>query len=262
MAGRIRSIKPEILEDERSAGLSSDAWRLWVSMWLLADDHGRLRGAPEWLRSQVFWAAPERAKVGDLLEELNAAGVIIRYEVTGQRYIEIRNWNKHQKVDHPGKPRVPEPSREILVDPRETLEKESETLAPDLRPPIRTTTSDQDHEHSPPVAPLPAFDFDAVYALYPRKEGRKKGLQRCRSQIKTREKYDALLRAVKNYAAKVQAEQTEAKYVKQFDTFMGCWEDFVQYQQSLAKTLPARRVGWAPAPGGHAEESEDLTDKL
>jgi hypothetical protein len=77
------------------------------------------------------------------------------------------------------------------------------------------------------------FDFESVYALYPRKEGRKKGLQRCRSQITTRLKYDALARAVKNYSAKVKAEHTEPQYVKQFDTFMGCWEDFVDYQPQL-----------------------------
>lgn len=139
MAGRIRSIKPEILEDEKSAGLSSDAWRLWVSMWLLADDHGRLRGSQEWLKAQVFWATPHHVAVGDLLIELASAGVIVRYEIAGQKYIEIPNWSKHQKVDHPGKPRIPGPSDVF----RETLASPSETLAPDLRSPTRT--SDQDH---------------------------------------------------------------------------------------------------------------------
>lgn len=144
MAGRIRTIKPEILEDERSAGLSSDAWRLWVSMWLLADDHGRLRGAPEWLRAQVFWSAPHPVHVSDLLLELHQANVIVQYEIAGQKYIEIRNWAKHQKVDHPGKPRIPEPCDNSSRDTRETVAKEVETLAPhtsDLRPP----TNDPDH---------------------------------------------------------------------------------------------------------------------
>jgi hypothetical protein len=69
-----------------------------------------------------------------------------------------------------------------------------------------------------------SFDFDAVYSLYPLKLGKKKGLQRCRSQIKTREKYDALLRAVKNYTASVRDPQ----FYKHFDTFMGCWEDYIE----------------------------------
>lgn len=156
MAGRIRSIKPEILDDERSAGLSDAAWRLWVSMWLLADDHGRSRGSPIWLESQVFWASRHpRETVARLLEELATARLIVQYGVDGQRYIEIRNWVKHQKVDHPGKPRVPAPLdvsalfiQQVAENPRESLEKLSdgiasigETLAPDLRSP----TADLDH---------------------------------------------------------------------------------------------------------------------
>ncbi len=142
MAGRIRSIKPEILDDELSAELSSDAWRLWVSMWLLADDHGRLRGSPDWLKAQVFWHE-KHAKVDTsvLLDELQIAKVIVRYVVNGQRYIEVRSWKKHQKVDHPSAPRVPTPEegvieapREVLASPRENLAKTSENLAPDPDP--------------------------------------------------------------------------------------------------------------------------------
>jgi hypothetical protein len=158
MAGRIRSIKPEILEDERSAGLSSDAWRLWVSMWLLADDHGRLRGTPEWLRSQVFWATPHKVNVSDLLVELDAAGVIVRYVVSDQKYIEIPNWTKHQKVDHPAKPRIPasceDSSRgsrripETLARLPEDLASISENLATDQDLRSGPPTSDQDQYRS------------------------------------------------------------------------------------------------------------------
>jgi hypothetical protein len=34
------------------------------------------------------------------------------YTANGQRYFHIRNWKKHQKVDHPGKPIVPLPPEE------------------------------------------------------------------------------------------------------------------------------------------------------
>lgn len=40
---RIRTLKPEILEDARTAGLSDAAFRLFVAMIVLADDHGNLR---------------------------------------------------------------------------------------------------------------------------------------------------------------------------------------------------------------------------
>lgn len=127
MSGRIRTIKPELLEDAVSAGLSDMAFRIFIAAILLADDYGRLRYEPAWLQGQVYWArqvdpATFVAAVGEL------ASLITGYVVNGQRYAEIRNWAKHQKVSHPGKPRIPPPS--------ETLRKPSgeshETLVPDL----------------------------------------------------------------------------------------------------------------------------------
>ena len=57
MAGRIRTIKPELLEDDATAGLSDSAWRVFVSMLLLADDYGNLRANPMLLDAAIFWGA-------------------------------------------------------------------------------------------------------------------------------------------------------------------------------------------------------------
>jgi hypothetical protein len=107
---RIRTIKPEILEDAKTANLTHEAWRLFVSMIALADDHGGLRGDPAWLDGQVFWGSPVSGGLpglDDALEELATVNLVSLYEVRGQRYAQITNWNKHQKVDHPSKPRLP-----------------------------------------------------------------------------------------------------------------------------------------------------------
>lgn len=146
MAGRIRSIKPEIIEDERSAGLSSDAWRLWVCMWLIADDYGNLRGDSRRLAADVFWACPVPPSVPDLLEELSAGGLIEQYTVRGQHYVSICNWNKHQRVDNAGKARVPGPSESDESasrgdPPRNSASGSDLPLDPDLRSPIPTTTT-------------------------------------------------------------------------------------------------------------------------
>ena len=54
MAGRIRTIKPELLEDEVASSLSDSAWRLFVSSWLLADDHGNFRAGRRYLAASVW----------------------------------------------------------------------------------------------------------------------------------------------------------------------------------------------------------------
>jgi Meiotically up-regulated gene 113 len=108
MAGRIRTIKPEILEDDRTSALSDLEWRIFVSSILLADDFGNFRAHPHFVLSQVFWGIAHDADgVGAALDTLEDVGLIERYEVRGQHYAHIRNWDKHQRVDNRGRPRVP-----------------------------------------------------------------------------------------------------------------------------------------------------------
>ncbi len=138
MSRRIRSIKPEILEDEATAGLTSDAWRVFVSMFVIADDHGNLRADPDWLACQIFWKSKPSRDIRESLATLSEK-LVLFYSVGGQRYASIRNWKKHQRVDHPGKPAVPGPELgfpETLAtlsrDSRENLARPTETLATDL----------------------------------------------------------------------------------------------------------------------------------
>jgi len=158
MSGRIRTIKPEILEDAETAALSHEAWRLYVSSYLLADDYGNFRAHPKQLDGAVFWLRESRDTLASVAE-LAQVGLWHLYELRGQLYVSIRNWEKHQKVDHPGKPRVPGPNDSdakriipgTLEEFRETVAKLARTpsagVAPDLRPP--TSTTDPDHQHVP-----------------------------------------------------------------------------------------------------------------
>lgn len=150
MAGRIRSIKPELLEDERVAFLSHKAFRLFVGCLLLADDYGNLRWVTRWLHGQIFWAqdmtpAEVEAAQVELIGTEVGKGLLRPYEVNGQWYAHVGGWEKHQKIDHPGKPRAPSPQNSngfaliptVSRDSREGLSNIPETLAPD---------QDQDHD--------------------------------------------------------------------------------------------------------------------
>ena len=113
MSGRIRSIKPELLEDAATAGLSDAAFRLFVSMILMADDFGCLRAELALLRARVWWAKDPSQPIPETIVELN--GLVLFYEVDGQRYASIRGWGKHQRIDNAGKRRVPSPTDEAAV---------------------------------------------------------------------------------------------------------------------------------------------------
>ena len=163
MSGRIRTIKPELLEDERTAALSHESWRLFVSLLLVADDYGNFRAHPKQLEGAIFWSRESLAGVSRGLRELVESRLLEVYEVNGQQYGHLRGWAKHQRVDKAGKPRCPGPSDGTIVEQIEDSRESREDVAndsrdsraaflPDLRPPTPTPTNDQRPTPRPSVA--------------------------------------------------------------------------------------------------------------
>jgi hypothetical protein len=156
MAGRIRTIKPELLEDEKTAGLSDSASRVFIGMILLADDYGNLRAEPKYLEGQIYWSVVPETSVKVSLKSLET--LCTYYTVRGQLYAHINGWEKHQRVQHPGKPRVPGPSERDSGESPEIIGESHESLAPDLRPPTsdhrpHTIEPDERVSEQPPASP-------------------------------------------------------------------------------------------------------------
>jgi hypothetical protein len=103
MARRIRSLKPELLDDEKIANLSDTAFRVWVACVLMSDDYGTFRADPRLIDKNVYWAAIAERSVPVALSELQASGMVRFYAVRGQTYGQFVNWSKHQRVDNAGK---------------------------------------------------------------------------------------------------------------------------------------------------------------
>lgn len=79
-----------------------------------------------------------------------------------------------------------------------------------------------------PTDGVVVFDLDEIYNAYPKKAGKKKGMAMLAKKIKTQDDYDLIMLAVKNYRLSVR--DTELQYIKQFSTFMNCWEDYVEME--------------------------------
>lgn len=91
--------------------------------------------------------------------------------------------------------------------------------------------------------PPDRFDFESLYKLYPRKDGKADGMKLCRARIKTVADFEALGRAVRNYAEKCRIENKEKTYTKQFDTFMrGAWRDYIDETLVTAPAPAGRKV--------------------
>lgn len=127
---RIRTIKPELLGDERLGACSVEARWLFVAGLLLADDVGRFRAAPALLKAQAFpFDAHVTAEdVAGWLQELVAAGPVETYTINNQQYARYRKWAKHQRVDNRSLTLYPaSPSEGTEVPPHRSERKGKET---------------------------------------------------------------------------------------------------------------------------------------
>jgi hypothetical protein len=112
-------VKPEWLEDERLASVSDTARMVSIALIVLSDDYGNGRAHHLYLASRIWPYAsgdPQDAlrRLKDALTSLVSVGFLRLYEVKGQQYFSIRNWSKHQRVQHPSRPGVPGPEQADL----------------------------------------------------------------------------------------------------------------------------------------------------
>lgn len=160
--GRIRTIKPEILDDRAAAKLSDAAWRLWVSAWVIADDEGLLPGDIEFLRARVFWGDIRRTfdECSRALAECSDAGVLHIYDVDGDRFVQICNFRKHQKIDKPSPAKFPKPSQGVTISGdaiRRTVDERSTSVRHGIgREGKGMGEEGMQGENAPPVASPPA----------------------------------------------------------------------------------------------------------
>jgi hypothetical protein len=112
---RIRSIKPEFWDDRKLARMASrDARLLYIALWNLADEHGRLNGDPQWIKGQVFPYDDDinPSVVACLLSELEEPGLaaVVAYTAGGDPYLLLPKLARHQRLEpEKVKSRIPAP---------------------------------------------------------------------------------------------------------------------------------------------------------
>lgn len=263
MSGRIRTIKPELLEDDRTAGMTSDQFRLWAGCLLLADDYGNLRANPTHLAGAIFWGQsplvpvstksretllrPSRdenekvAQVSTLLQELVERGSLALYTVRGQRYAHVQNWERHQRVDHPSNPRIPSIKEADSGEARETLANDSGDPRPSRVRADAILVGDPDPDPGPdkggmggtkkrgkaPLVPLPP-DWKLTDAL------KKYAIDRGRDPFEIAE-------AMRNWAES--GGKVKANWDAEFRTFVGRAQ---RNNESPLRTAPVGRTVGLP----------------
>lgn len=91
---RARNIKPGFFKNEDLAECTPWARLCFAGLWTLADRAGRLEDRVKRIKGELF--AYDSVEVEPLLQELVRYQFILRYEVGGQRFIQVSKFQEHQ----------------------------------------------------------------------------------------------------------------------------------------------------------------------
>lgn len=80
------------------------------------------------------------------------------------------------------------------------------------------------------------FDFESLYKRYPRKEGKKRGMNRLRVTIKTSVLFAEFEKAMDEYISLCLKEAREPRFVKHWGTFVNNWTDYKTKGMAVDKT--------------------------
>jgi len=128
---RKRWVSPEMWTDPKINKVCRDVRLMFIGLITCANDYGKMRATPSIIRSKIF---PEDDvpldTIEDWLNQLAALNLIIRYNITGEPYIYVTAWGKHQPLQNPQKDEFPHPPKEALknksIPIQDRLKKSSE----------------------------------------------------------------------------------------------------------------------------------------
>lgn len=130
---RIRSVKPEFWIDEKVVDMGPITRLLFIGLWNFADDQGYIDDKPRRIKMQVF--PGDDFDVEPLLDELVAAGLLVRYDSPVGPVLHVRNWDKHQKVDRASSPRFDPSTLVVRTAPS------AQRVSPQVSPPREDSSS-------------------------------------------------------------------------------------------------------------------------
>src|SRR3989304_2863404 len=98
---RKRMIDPDIWEDEKISKLDFVGRLLFIGLITQSNDYGKLRGNSALLKSKIFpYDNIELSDIETNLVKLSEFGIIILYKINGERFIQLKKWNKYQSLTY------------------------------------------------------------------------------------------------------------------------------------------------------------------
>ena len=209
-AVRKRMISPEFWTDEKIVELSPWARLLFIGLWQLADDEGRLEWNPRKVHLQLF-PADHKIDMEKLCAELRQSALICAYSCSNHSYIEVTGFKKHQKLDSRRPSKFPAP---VCADLRHRTELNLTELEPN-----RTESKKQKQKQT---VSLEVKNVITAYKLVKNPDSsRHDGTTKVEALLKSEATEAQLCLAADRYRQECEAEKTENKYRKGVAPFYG-----------------------------------------
>lgn len=213
---RVRTVKPEFWTDRRVGECSTSARLLFLATWNFADDEGGLDRSAKQLKAQAF--PYDNLDCEPLVQELLSVGLLLEYEVEGEKYLHIKNFRKHQRIDRPQPARIPlyDPSKSV---PRTFVESSSNVQRSKGREGNVREVRELDRRTACAVA------FDEIRKVYPKRSGGQRwgdAQKHYAKRLKEGYTHDVILAGVRRYATWVtESGKERTEHVLQAATFLG-----------------------------------------
>ena len=244
---RIRSIKPGFFTDDFIAELEPIERLFFIGLFTQADRNGRLEDRPRRLKAQIL--PFDDTDADKILTRLNAHSerFIIRYEVEGKRYIQIRTFELHQKPHHQ------EPDSVIpTIDKLETSVIKPKSVGDSPTQSVykggfsRSLSCKQPLvQPSKKVAPKESLeDFNTWWKAYPKKVGRGAVLKIWDKQVRGKVELSKMLSILEKQKASDQWQKEGGQFIPNPATYLnqGRWDDEVTTSKTTEPISPFQKA--------------------
>lgn len=252
---RIRTIKPAFFRSYDVVPLTYRARLTWIGLWTYVDDEGRGRDDARIIKGELWPLEDEVTwqEVESDLTELSRSAHVVRYEVSGRRFLAIPTWSEHQVISRPTKSKFPAPKDGVIRDSLPVTE--SSMRSHGVLPAGKGTGNREEEVEQGSGTPAPAVlerEFGAAWAHWPKKVERKEALARFKAASK-RLPVDELVAAVIRFG-----DAYAATTDKQFIPALGGW----LHKERWTDELPQHRAQPERArhPGQGAQRDAELLD--
>lgn len=211
-----RMIKKSISNSKGFAQLSPESAVLFCMILPHLNAYGKINGGQGYIKDEVCPLVPYLTIkiIPKLLKEISEKTNIKHFKNNERWWIHAINFLKtHQKLD---KSRL---GQDLLPTYSRVEQENSGLTPPEVEVEDKSKSKGDSNESW----------YDSLWAIYPKKEGKKEAFKHLLASVVSEEQYQSCRRAVENYKVKIVKEKVEFKYVMHGSTFFNNWKDYENY---------------------------------